>query len=129
MEELKQEITKLQEKYAKESSLLGTANEELDRGHRRLLEMKESSRNQEEELKTVRMECQAEVENMVQKLREVDDKYSSLKKKYDEDVRSKGRIPGPANEATRLKQENENLEDDNHQLRVKIGDLEKQIHE
>ena len=117
----------LKEKYNKESRLLEIANEELNQSHKRLKELKESASQNEDKLLTVKAEFKAEMEIMKQNIRAADYEYFILKKQYEKDMASKGRIPDAENKALELKKENENLEDDNYQLRLKIERLEKEL--
>lgn len=99
----------------------------MDRSHKRCKEFKETTVRKEDELLEVKAKFEADIEIIQEKLQESDFDYFTLKKKYEKDMASKGRIPDAESKALELKKENANLEDDNYQLRFKIDALEKEL--
>ena len=69
----------------------------------------------------------SEIANLRKEINESHSNNAQLKKQHEKDMADKSRLDEAEKKVQHLELENENLEDDNYQLRLKIDGLEKDI--
>uniref|UniRef100_A0A7M5XI91 Uncharacterized protein n=1 Tax=Clytia hemisphaerica TaxID=252671 RepID=A0A7M5XI91_9CNID len=124
---LEQDKNQMESDLKKYKNMLETTNNTLNKTKLQLEEVKQASEEHTKEKQALKSGHASEIANLRKEITESKSNYAQLKKQYEKDMADKSQDDEAEKKVQHLVLENENLEDDNYQLRLKIDGLEKDM--